>query len=178
VTRLNRLLDHERQEFHAVRAALRKTFAPLNAPPDIDERLVAYADEFGSDSAVLMLKRSPKVFEIPGKVPPKVVDAAAPTVEKLVLLNRTMAGLVVQRENILVAENPNHDRVYMDMGREFRIAVLDGQFLEQSDTGERTAVPLAKEDGARAKQLRQAWDQERQEHVQEDGQDQEQGQDQ
>ena len=176
VAQLNILLSKEKVQFWQTQRELRQVLKPVHAPADIDERLMAYADEFGTDSAVLMLKRSPKLFDIEGRVDKQVIDAAAPKVEKLVMSNRTMAGLLVQRENILVAENPERDRVYIDMGREFTIETLDGQLVQYVDTGEMEKQPVVKEDGSRAKQLRQEWDSEEQEQEHEEEQDQEEDQ--
>ena len=179
VAQLNILLSREKVQFWQTLRELRNVLKPVDAPADIDERLMAYADEFGTDSAILMLKRSPKLFDIEGKVDKQVIHAAAPKVEKLVMANRTMAGLVVQRENILVAENPERVRVYIDNGREFTIETLDGQLVQYVDTGEIEKQPVVKEDGSRAKRLRQLdseEQEEKQKQEQQDDQDQDQGQ--
>lgn len=171
VAQLNILLAKEKAEFQATRAALREALASANAPEDIDERLMAYADEFGTDSAVLMLRRSPKTFDIEGKVGRKAIAAAAPKIENLVLSNRDMAGLVVRRENILVAQDPAHNRVYIDRGKEFTISMVGGQLVERAKNGEIQKLDVVKEDGVRAKKLRKVWKQE-EEQSQEQGQEQ------
>lgn len=170
VAALNEQLGREKTAFEATRQALREALGPVKAPPDIGERLLSYAEEFGSENAVLMLKRSPKTFDIEGKVDRKTLAAVKPKVEQLAQSDRAMAGLVVRRENILTAGNPNHNRVYINNGREFTMNTRTGT-VEYAD-GKVEKLELVKSDGGRAKQLRKARAQEEQEQKQAQGQSQ------
>ena len=113
VAPINRDLNTERIAFAALRRDLRAALQAFAPPPDVDERVLTFAEEFGAAHTAKALSTNPKQFGLAAKPRDPAFAALKPQIEALHASNERMTTLVVQRENILAQADPKRARVYI-----------------------------------------------------------------
>lgn len=141
VDELNRKIAETRLQFFAAKNQLEASLSALPASEHTVTRLVEEAECYGIAYAIDLLSKRPDHFDI--KVTSKDARLAplAPQVTALAEHSSSLDRLVAQREDILTARDPKHQRVYMLMGREFVIDAVPGGYTMRF-TDERRSMPL------------------------------------
>lgn len=135
VAPINRALTTERIAFAKMRRELRAALHAFAPPPDVDERILTFAEEFGAGQAAKVLVAKPAQFGLAAKARDPALAALTPRIVALHASNERMTTLVVERENILGAADPSRQRVYVSFGREFTIDA-DHQLIRYVEGGE------------------------------------------
>lgn len=125
VAQLQQDIDNQRLKYLGLRQKLTTTLAAFKAPPDAQDHLISYAEEFGPEHAIKKLGAEPALFRV--DVPPAVRNELAPLVVSLVDTGYSLDRLVRAREDILAKDDPKRKRVYMFFGRECTLDMVKGQ---------------------------------------------------
>lgn len=115
--------NSERMAFSGMRRDLRDALKGFSPPPDVDEHIISYAEEFGAEHAAKALAADPKQFELRANPNDPVLVGLKTKIKALHESNQRMDSLIIDREAILDAANTGkkRDKVYQLMGREFTL---------------------------------------------------------
>jgi len=130
LTQLQGACTEAHKAYRAARAALAATINKSTDSEAIAE-LVASAQELGLNATLHRLNTKD----------PKVADA----ITSLVEASDTLSLAIGAREHHLTAQNPKHQRVYIDDGREFTLDVEKGIWTYLDDPDNPIKVTLTKE---------------------------------
>lgn len=130
LTQLQASCTDAHKAYRAARVALA---AAVNKSPDSDAvaELVTSTQELGLNATLHRLKSDD----------PKVADAIATMVESSDALSLAVGA----REQLLVAKNPKHQRVYVEDGREFTLDVEKGLWTYLDDPDHPLKVTVTRE---------------------------------
>lgn len=130
LTKLQTACNDAHESYRAARVALAKT---INKSPDSEAiaELVTSTQELGLNATLHRLKTTD----------PKVADAITALVEA----SDSLSHAIGDRESFLTQQNPAHQRVYVEDGREFTLDVEKGVWTYLDDSDHPIKVTLTKE---------------------------------
>jgi len=121
VAEINRQLEKDKAAFNLARMKIASALAPALAKQGAEEIFIAHAFENGVDFTIDDAKRNPGYFDLTHAPDHSVSTKLTTALKEADAVNTRIIDLVAQRENMLMAQDPDHKPSYFWMGREFTI---------------------------------------------------------
>jgi len=139
INSLNRDINEQRMAFNAARRQLVADLKGFSDPESLADQLIACAGEFGENAAVTLFQTKPSEFQQNQPLDPDRAAIIKLPLEAAYSHDVRMDALLAKREALIIANNPNHQRVFQIFGREChidldnnRIRYLDAEGPEQA----------------------------------------------
>ena len=118
------------RSFNTAHRALDTTLSRLGAREGATDRLIHHADEYGVDHTLIVLGKTPQVFEFKDGVPDKEMPALRLQLEAAYEAMHAVDLANAKVENLISASNPSHKKAILIAGKAY---TFDAKKDELSD---------------------------------------------
>lgn len=124
-----------RRSFNTARRALDTTLSRLGAREGATDRLIHHADEYGVDHTLVVLAKTPDVFDFKEGVPDKVWPALRTQLDAAYKAMHVVDRAMAKVENLARKGNPSHNKTALIADKPY---VFDAKkdTLRERDSGE------------------------------------------